>query len=247
VTPSPAGSVLLVVAGFVAGVLGTAGGITSLVSYPALLAAGVPALRADVANLVAFVVCLPGAALTSRRELLGSRRPLRTGLPAALAGAAAGSVLLLTTPASVFDRVVPFLVLAGSLALLAQPWLTDHYRSREKPAAAVVLIALVSLYGGYFGAGSGVLTLAVLMILVDERLPHANAIKNVLIGAGAIASAVIFAAVGPVAWRAVWPLALGLFAGSLVGPLVARRLPAALVRWSVAALGLALAIELWLS
>jgi uncharacterized membrane protein YfcA len=226
-------------------VVGTAGGITSLVSYPALLAAGVPALRADIANLVAAVVCLPAATLTSRIELIGASRSLRVGLPVALAGTAAGSALLLTTPTSVFDDVVPFLVLIGSVALLAQPWLSARYRTRVAPSAAFALIGVVSIYGGYFGAGSGVLTLAVLMVLVDERLPHANAVKNVLVGAGSIASAAIFVAAGPVAWHDVAPLAAGLFAGSLLGPVVARRLPAPFVRWAVAALGVGLAVELW--
>jgi uncharacterized membrane protein YfcA len=242
---SLAASALLAASGVLAGVVGTAGGITSLVSYPALLAAGVAPLPADVANLVAFVACLPGSTLASRNELRGSGRSLRIGLPLSVAGAAAGSLLLLTTPSSVFDWLVPFLVLAGSAALVAQPRLARRYRTASGPITPFVLIGIVSVYGGYFGAGSGVLTLAVLMILVDERLPHANAVKNVLVGAGAIASAAIFVAAGPVAWRAVVPLATGLFAGALLGPVVARRVPAVAVRWTVAALGVALAVELW--
>ena len=113
----------LVGAGAVAGLVGTAGGITSLVSYPALLLAGVAPLQANIANLVALVACWPGSAVTSQPELRG-RGPwlLRWGIVAAVGGTA-GSLLLLNTSAGVFGRVVPFLVAAGSLALLFQPWL----------------------------------------------------------------------------------------------------------------------------
>lgn len=238
---------LLVAAGVLAGAVGTAGGITSLVSYPALLAAGVPALPATVANLVAFVACWPGATLTSRRELIGVRRSLARGLPVAACGAAAGAVLLVSTPPGAFSRVVPFLIATGSLALLGQPWLTRRFPRHPHQAGgfALPLVGLVSIYTGYFGAGSGVLLLAVLLVLVDDRLPEANAVKNRLVGAGAVAAATIFVLAGPVDWRAVAPLAVGLFAGSTVGPVIARRVPHTVVRWIVAALGIALAIELW--
>lgn len=237
---------VLVAAGVLAGAVGTAGGITSLVSYPALLAVGVPALPANVANLVASVACWPGAALTSRRELIGVRRTLARGLPVAAAGAAAGAVLLLNTPGGAFSRVVPFLVATGSLALLAQPWLTARLHRHRAGAFAMPLVGLVSIYTGYFGAGSGVLLLAVLLVLVDDRLPEANAVKNMLVGAGGLASTVIFVLAGPVHWTAVVPLAVGLFVGSTVGPVIARRVPPTIVRSIVATFGIALAIDLWI-
>jgi uncharacterized membrane protein YfcA len=234
-------------AGVVAGAVGSAGGITSLVSFSALLAVGVPTRVADVANLVAVVACWPGSALTSRRELAGTGGSLAWGLPVAAGGAAAGAVLLLATPAGVFSRVVPFLVLLGAAALLAQPWLTARFpRQGHHEVLAWPLVGLVAIYLGYFGAGSGVLVLAVMLVLIDDRLPEANAVKNMLVGAGSAASAVVFISAGPIDWSVIWPLALGLFGGGALGPLVARRLPASIVRWSVAALACALAIELWL-
>lgn len=239
---------LLLAAGVMAGIVGTAGGITSLVSYPALLAVGVPALPANVASLIAGVACWPGSLLVSQRELTGSRRFLTRGLPVAAVGAGAGSGLLLTTPPGVFARVVPWLVVAGSVALLAQPWLTARRARRAHPTAGWTLLGVgtVSIYGGYFGAGSGVMMLALLLVLVDARFPSANASKNMLIGAGGAASAVLLIVAGPVDWRAVTPLAIGLFAGSLIGPRVASRVPASVVRWAVAGLGLVLAVRLWL-
>ena len=241
----------LVAAGAVAGLIGTAGGITSLVSYPALLLAGVAPLQANIANLVALVACWPGSAVTSQPELRG-RGPwlLRWGVVAA-AGGAAGSLLLLNTSAGVFGRVVPFLVAAGSLALLFQPWLAARpaWRSGDGRGKSLVLpvgLLTLSVYNGYFGAGSGVLLLALLLLTTDPRLASANALKNMLVGAATIISAVLFAVLTPVDWAAVAALAAGLFLGSLAGPWVARRLPPGLLRWLVALTGLALAVRLWL-
>ena len=240
--------VALVATGVLAGAVGAAGGVTSLVSYPALLAVGVPPLPANVANLVAGVACWPGSALTSGRELAGTQGSLRRGLPVAAAGSAVGALLLLNTAPGAFTRIVPFLVAIGSLALLVQPWLSTMIaRNGDKPRAAVwPLIGLVSIYGGYFGAASGIMLLAALLVLHESRLPEANAIKNMLLGAGAVVAAAIFVLVGPVDWSAVVPLALGLFAGSAAGPIIARRVRPSVVRWVIGMLGLTLAIALWL-
>jgi uncharacterized membrane protein YfcA len=103
----------------------------------------------------------------------------------------------------------------------------------------------LSLYNWYFGAGAGVMILTLMLVLVDDRLPTANALKNMLIGAAAVVSAAIFVLFGSVDWSAAAPLALGMLAGSRVGPLVARRLPADLLRWIIVLLGMVLAIYLW--
>ncbi len=165
-------------------------------------------------------------------------------------GGAAGAALLLTTPAGVFARVVPFLVIAGSLALLAQPRLSAHRQQRPGPRTGPGLPAgllPLSVYNGYFGAGSGVMILALLMLTADSDLPTANALKNMLIGAGTIVPAIAFAAFGPVDWAAAAPLSAGMFAGSMLGPRVTRRLPTTVLHWLIALLGIALAIQLWVS
>ncbi|WP_377266976.1 sulfite exporter TauE/SafE family protein [Peterkaempfera sp. SMS 1(5)a] len=253
-TTGPGGIALLAVAGLLAGLAGTAGGITSLISYPALLAAGLPALAANVANIVAAVATWPGAALASRRELAGRGAWLRRRLPVAALGGAAGSVLLLTTPPGVFGRIVPFLVVAGSLTLFAQPRLAARHgrppaghRPGLRRAVVPLGLTALSLYNGYFGAGSGVMILALLLITAEPRLPTANALKNMLTGAAALTSAAVFTAVGPVDWAAVAPLAAGMFAGATLGPRITRRVPAGLLRWLVGGLGLGLAVQLWTS
>jgi uncharacterized protein len=236
----------LILAGVVAGLVGTAGGITSLVSYPALLLVGLPTLTANVANIVAIVTCWPGSALASRPELRGQARWLRRWTAVAAVGGGAGAVLLLLTSPGLFARVVPFLVALGSLALLLQPRLAAHHARRRSGGRLILPAGVLSLavYNGYFGAGSGVMTLALLMVTVDGHLPRANALKNMVIGGGAVASSAALVVFGPVDWSAVVPLGVGLFAGSTLGPVVARRLPATLLRRLVAVLGFGLAIEL---
>lgn len=238
---------ILAGAGLLAGIVGTAGGITSLVSYPALLLVGVPPLPAAVVNTVAVVACWPGSALSSRPELLGRWTWLARWTAVTVLGGIAGAVLLLTTPRGVFARLVPFLLLAGSLALVAQGRLRGAADARLGAATPLLLAAglfLISLYNGYFGAGAGVLTLVLVLVLVDHQLVRANALKNMLIGAASIVSAVTFAASGSVRWLDVLPLAAGLFLGALLGPAVARRLPARLLRWAVALMGVGFAIRL---
>jgi uncharacterized protein len=240
--------VLLAGAGIAGGLIGTAGGITSLVTYPALLAVGIPPLSANVANLVAVVSCWPGSALVSQRELSGRSRWLRRWLPLSCGGALAGSLLLLTTPQNVFTRVVPFLVLAGAVALALQPRLLAWQQGATPDGSTPVLVAglgAISLYNGYFGAGSGVMTLALLLLTMRASLPTANALKNMLVGAAALVSAVVFTVATHVDWAAVLPLGAGMFTGSLLGPRLTRRMPAAAVRWIVALLALVLAADLW--
>jgi len=242
-------AVLIGAAGIVAGIVGTAGGITSLVSYPALLVAGVPALAANVANIVALVVCWPGSAVASRPELLGRASWLGRWTLVTAAGGAAGAALLLLTPSAAFGSVVPFLVLTGSLVLLAQPKLSAFRENSERSHTLVLGAGLVavSAYSGYFGAGSGVMTLALLLLTVDQNVARANALKNMLVGAATVVAAVTLIIVVPVDWAAVVPLAAGLLAGSMIGPKVARHLPPAVLRWCAALLGVGLAVKLWIA
>jgi uncharacterized protein len=241
---------VLLLAGVLAGAVGTAGGIASLVSYPVLLAVGLPALSANVTNIVAVSACWPGSALASRPELRGRGPWVRRHLLVVAAGAVIGTTLLLSTSAGVFRDVVPFLVAAGSLMLLFQPHLTARrsvHRGRADRVVLVLALVLVAAYNGYFGAGSGVMLLALLLVTVDEHLQTANALKNMLVGAATAVSAVGLMVFGPVDWAAAAPLAVGMFIGSNIGPRVARRMPARVLRLLVVVVGLGLAVHLWLS
>jgi uncharacterized membrane protein YfcA len=245
---SPADDLLLLAAGGLAGAIGSAGGITSLISYPALLAVGIPPLVANVTQAVAFVGCLPGSALGSRPELQGQWPWFRRWAVLAAAGGAAGAALLLSTPPDAFARIVPFLLALASVALLFQPRLSTWRQGRFDRSDRYLLpgsLLAVSVYDGYFGAGSGVMVLALFLLMVHQDLPRANALKNVFLGVADLVAAVGFALFGPVRWTAALPLAVGLLGGSRVGPSVTRRVPAPWLRVVVACAGLGLAIRLW--
>src|SRR5580704_3516504 len=246
---SPAARVVLLLgAGLLAGIVGSAGGTASLISYPALLAAGLPPLPANITNAVALVAAWPGSALGSRPELGGQGRQLLRWAPLAVAGSAAGAALLLVTPESVFDQVVPFLLAAAAIILLVQPaisrWLARRHGQPGRFLLPGGLIATAA-YDGYWGAGAGVMILALLMITTGQPLPRSNALKNMLLGVADVTCCALFIVFWPVDWAAVVPLAAGSLIGSAIGPALTRRLPARVVRVIAALAGLGLAIRLW--
>jgi uncharacterized protein len=241
---------LLVLAGVLAGVMGTAGGITSLISYPALLAVGIAPLPANVTNVVALMGSFPGAALGSRPELRGQAPWLRRWALVAAAGGALGVALLLLTPASLFSRIVPFLLLGAALTLLAQPRISRWHSAREHrdgEAALAIGLFTVSLYCGYFGAGSGIMVLALLLLTVDEDFPRANALKNMILGVATVVAAAALLLFGPVHLAAAVALGVGLLIGSAVGPSVARSVSSNVLRIVAGLLGVALAAWLFVS
>ncbi|HEY4225717.1 MAG TPA: sulfite exporter TauE/SafE family protein [Pseudolysinimonas sp.] len=247
--PNPLHLAFLAVAGTAAGALGTAGGITSLIAYPARLAVGIPPLSANVTNSIALLGSGLGSTLGSRPELRGHAATLRRWAPIAVAGALAGALLLLATPSGLFAWIVPFLVAAAGILLLLQPRITRWHADRDGPIGSGWVIAAilgVAVYDGYFGAGSGVLMIAVILILIDHDLPRANALKNVLLFIADLLPAVLFALAGPVVWVAVVPLGVGALLGGLIGPRVMRRAPRRVVRLVIAVLALGLAAWLLL-
>jgi len=160
---SPGDDLLLIGAGLLARAVGTAGGITSLISYPALLAAGLSPLRANVTNIASVVACWPGSAVASRPELAGKGPWLRRWSFVTIADGLVGSALLLFTPPGVFTDVVPYLLLVAAVGLLLQPRLSswrERRVSRESRLRLPCGVFAVSMYNGYFGAGAGVMLLA---------------------------------------------------------------------------------------
>jgi uncharacterized membrane protein YfcA len=240
--------VLLLAAGVLAGVAGSVAGLASLVSYPALLAVGLPALAANVTNTVALVLYTVGAAAFSRRELAGQSGRLRRLALVTGVGGAAGAALLLSTPAEVFELLVPLLIGAASLVLLLQPGITRLTGGVVDERSPLVLAGVfaVGVYGGYFGAAAGVVLLALLTVSVAEPLARLVAARNVALGLANAVAAVSFAVFGPVRWAAAAPLAAGFLLGGGLGPGVVRRLPAGRLRVAIAVLGLGLAVKLWL-
>ena len=235
---------LLVAAGVLAGVFGSVGGLASLASYPALLLAGLPPTAANVTNTVALVATTIGAGSSSRPELAGQGRYIWRLCVVSVLGGVGGAVLLLTTPAGVFERIVPALIAGASVALLLGPRLRRAGAGHRAGPGTQLLVFLIAVYSGYFGAAAGVLMLAVLTALSQQSLARSNAAKNLIMGASNAVAAVIFALVGPVHWVAAVALAAGSLVGGWLGPWLVRRLPAGPLRVGIAVAGLALAVKL---
>jgi uncharacterized membrane protein YfcA len=240
---------LLVAAGIGAGLSGSMAGLASLFSYPALLAAGLPAVAANVSNTVALTLTSVGSIAGSRRELSGQWSTVRRYALLTAVGGAAGAALLLVTPPGAFEKVVPVLVAGAAVVLLFQPQIRAAVQravgeDHQGGLAVLAAVFAVAVYGGYFGAAAGVMLLALLLVSLPVSLLQGNAIKNVLLGVANAIAAVGFALFAPVDWRAVLPLAVGALVGSRLGPVAARHLPATALRIGIALAGLGLATAL---
>ncbi|MBV9205677.1 MAG: sulfite exporter TauE/SafE family protein [Actinobacteria bacterium] len=239
----------LLAAGTVGGIFSTVVAIASLVTYPALLALGVPPLSANMTNTVSLVFTGAGSVISSRPELAGQGDRVRRLAAVTALGGAAGAAVLLLTPASTFTVVVPVLIGGASLLLLVQPRIKRLGPADGRGQRLVRGVALfaVAMYVGYFGAAAGVLLLVVLGTMIDESLVRVNAVKNAVSGAANAMAAVIFAVFGDVRWLFVAPLAAGFLLGGWIGPKIARKLPAAAFRVFVSVCGIGLAVKLGLS
>jgi uncharacterized membrane protein YfcA len=244
-------ALVLLAAGAAGGIFSTVVAIASLVTYPVLLALGVPPLAANMTNTVSLVLTGAGSVAGSRPELAGQgRRVLRLGAITALGGATGAAVLLLT-PASAFTRAVPVLIGGSSLVLLLQPRISvltppAVVDTRHRLALGAALFA-VAVYVGYFGAAAGVMLLVVLGALISEPLVRVNAIKNAVSGMANATAAACFALFGDVRWKLVLPLAAGFLIGGWLGPKIARRVPAGALRVVVSLCGFGLAVKLGVS
>ncbi len=242
-------ALVLLAAGTLGGIFSTVASIASLVSYPVLLALGVPPLSANMTNTVSLGLTGAGSVASSRPELAGQgRRVLRLGAITALGGAT-GAMVLLLTPASTFTVVVPVLIGGASLVLLVQPRIKRLSPAPDDGNRLVQGVALftVAVYVGYFGAAAGVMLLVVLSMMIDESLVKVNAVKNAVSGMANAMASVCFALFGDVRWTLVVPLAAGFLAGGWIGPKIARKVPAGPFRVIVSLCGIGLAVKLGLS
>nr|WP_169806276.1 sulfite exporter TauE/SafE family protein [Herbidospora sakaeratensis] len=232
---------VLALVGVATGIVSTVVSLASIVSYPALLAFGLPPLAANVTNTVSLTFTGVGSAAASRPELRG-QGPLVLRLCAVTAlGGATGAALLLLTPPTAFELVAPVLVAGASLALLRVP----------RPAALrgwafYAGVYAVAIYTGYFGAAGGVIMFAILTAALDQSPARVNAVKNVIAMSSNGVAALGFALFGPVRWDVVVPLSAGMVVGGWIGPLIARRLPGRSLRMLTAVAGLVVAVKLGL-
>lgn len=243
---TPADAALTAGAGLLAGVVNAVAGGGTLVTFPALLSTGMPAVTANITSSVGLLSGYAGGSVAYRRELAGQGPRVRALGVVSVVGGVTGAVLLLVTPAAAFRSVVPFLILASCLLLAVQPRLAAALRHRGGAGGdaswqlqAAVFVGAV--YGAYFGAALGVLLLALLGLLLHDELQRLNALKGLLSLVINVVGVAVFVVAGRVAWGHAAILALTAYAGGTLGVGVARRLPAGLLRVAVVTLGVVVA------
>lgn len=249
---TPVDALLVVGAGALAGAVNAVAGGGTLVSFPALLAVGLSPVTANITSSVGLLSGYAGGSLAYRRELEGQRGRAVRLMGAGVVGGVAGAVLLLLTPGDAFRTVVPYLLLLASALLAVQPRVAKALTARGRLPShpgweAQLAVGVGAVYGSYFGAGLGVIVLAVLGLLVADDLQRLNALKGALALVINVAGVVVFLVSGHVAWLAAALLAVGAVLGATGGVSIARRLPATAVRGFVVITGVVVALALLVS
>ena len=215
-----------------------------------LLAFGYAPVVANVSNNIGLVPGAVSSAWAYRSELEGSRPRLRRFAPATATGAIVGAVLLLTLPASAFQAIVPVLIAISLVLIVFQPRITAWIMARRRihrPHGGPLLIAGIfgtGVYGGYFGAGQGILLFGLLASSLGGNLRHVNAIRAVLAGIANLVAAIVFLFIADVAWLPAALIAIGSTAGGLIGAGVGRRLPDFWLRATIVVVGIAAIVQL---
>ncbi len=237
-------------AAFAAGVVNALAGGGTLITFPVLTAAGFPAVTANVTNTVALCPGYFGGTYAQRRDLVGQGARMRLLLPVGAAFGVLGGWLLLNSGERLFRALVPYLILGASLLLAVQDplrrWLqarnARHAAAGHRQAGAAVPVGAAAIYGGYFGAGLGVIMLATLGLTLDDTLTRLNALKQSLSLAINVAAAVFFVSSGQVAWDAAGVMAVAALVGGAAGGRLAGRIRPARLRVLVVAIGMTVGI-----
>ncbi len=243
---SPLEVVAILLAGVAAGTINTVVGSGTLITFPTLLAFGIPPVTANVSNTIGLAPGGVSGVIGYRRELVGQRaRLLRLGV-ASLVGGVVGAVLLLVLPSAAFDTIVPVLILLGCVLVVLGPRISKRVAARAEMRGGLAehgawwvwpAVALAGVYGGYFGAAQGVLLMAILGIGVADSMQRHNATKNVLALVVNAVAAVIFIFVADVNWGAAGLIAIGSVVGGQIGATVGRRLPPNVLRAVIVLVG----------
>lgn len=239
-------AVAILMAGLAAGTINTVVGSGTLITFPTLLAFGVPPITANVSNNIGLVPGALSGVYGYRRELAGQGSRLQRLILASLLGGALGAALLFVLPSSAFETIVPVLIGLGCLLVMLQKPISAAVARRHEAAGGLgyhgawwvwPAVGVAGVYGGYFGAAQGVLLMAILGIGVPETLQRLNAVKNVLaLGVNAVA-AVLFVLIADVDWAVAGLIAVGSVIGGQVGATVGRRLPDTLLRTVIVVVG----------
>ena len=248
----PLEQLVVVGAGLGAGVVMTSVGVASLISFPILVAIGLPPVVANASNTVGLIPAGLSGSFGYRRELAAHPAVTRAVLATSGIGAVAGALLLLRLPPGVFEALVPWLILFACLLVGFQPLISRWVRSRASHDARAdrtrfsrgltAVATVVGVYGGYFGAGQGVMMVAVLALGLDLDLRVVNALKTSAVMGANIVAGVIFVAIAELDWLAIALLSAGGLVGGYLGSHVGRALPPAVFRALVVAAGMTAAV-----
>ena len=241
--------VLLTVAAILAGAINAVAGGGTILTFPALLATGVPAIEANATSTLALLLGIVGSVFGYRSRLALVGRSLRRLWPVSLAGGLLGAILLTRTPPEAFERLVPYLLLLATLLFMAQNAfrrLADtEAAGPPHPAISLLLQFGVALYGGYFGAGIGILMLAVFGLLGLQDIHEMNALKTVLSAVINLVAALYFIHTGLIKWPQAAVLTAGATVGYFAGAHLSLKVSPARVRHLVAAIGLAISAAIF--
>jgi hypothetical protein len=248
---SPSHTVLVFLAGIGAGFVNGVAGGGSLISFPVLLALGYPALTANVTNTVGIWPGYVASSAGFRNEITGQRGQLVRLSPVSIAGGVAGAVLLLTTPSALFTQLAPWLILGAAALFAAQPFLRRALdgASSTPPDRPVLLMAGTfgaSVYGGYFGAGLGVMLMAILGLSLPDSLARTSGLRSLVSMVVNGVAAAVFLIHGGLAAEAVGLLAVGSLFGGWIGARAALAVPASVLRAFVILVGIGTAARLLL-
>ncbi|MFE5197467.1 sulfite exporter TauE/SafE family protein [Streptomyces sp. NPDC056601] len=234
-------------AGVGAGAINTAVGSGTLITFPVLLATGLPPVTATVSNALGLIPGSVSGAIGYRAELRGQRRRILKLGAGAVLGGLVGATLLLTLPAAAFETIVPVLVGLAVVLVALQPLISGLVRRRRERSGArprgdagpllVTSLTLASVYGGYFSAAQGILYVALMGMLLDEPLQRLNAVKNVLVALVNAVAALFFLFVADFDWTAVLLVAAGSAVGGQLGATAGRRLSPRVLRALVVTVG----------
>ncbi|MFO7631582.1 MAG: sulfite exporter TauE/SafE family protein [Caldilinea sp.] len=246
--------VLIALAAVAAGFINAIAGGGTLISFPALIAVGVPPVAANVTNTVALVPGYLGATFAQIKDLAGQGRRLRLLIPTGALGGIGGGLLLLNTSEKLFAELVPYLILlaAGLLAVqdIVRKWVTQRIEASGGSAAneawSIGPVFLASIYGGYFGAGLSVIVLAVLGLVIDDTLTRLNGLKQIIAFSVNVAAAIFFVFSGQVVWAAAAVMAVGAVLGGVLGGKLARFVKPQMLRAVVVTIAVIVAIVYWM-
>ena len=240
---------LIAAVAFAGGLVNAIAGGGSLITFPALIAVGLPAVQASLTNTVALCPGYLGATIAQRKDLAGQRGRMLRILPAGAIGGVAGALLLLEMDERAFDAIVPFLILFAAVLLAIQDplrrWLAHHEHAERSPLWAALPVAAGGVYGGYFGAGLGVIFLAVLGIVFVDSLTRLNALKQTMSLVVNVAAAIVFVVSGRIDWPVAGVMLVAALAGGVVGGAIAARIPPAVLRWTVVVVAVVVAVAYW--